>query len=149
MSTGEFCTREVVVTDKNSGIVEVARLMRQYHVGDVIVVERRGKENVPVGIITDRDLVVEVIAQQVDPEALTVSDIMSSELLSVKESEGIWETLLQMCERGVRRVPVVNDEGGLEGILAIDDMIELLAEELTLLARIARSGEDQERKKLE
>jgi len=149
MSTGEFCIRDVVIAEKKSGIIEVAQLMRKYHVGDVIVVEQRGEQKVPVGIITDRDIVVEVIAQQVDLNDVTAGDIMSYDLLSVQDKEGIWETLLQMCNRGVRRVPVVNDEGGLEGILAIDDMIELLAEELTLLAKISRSGQVREQKKRE
>lgn len=149
MSTGEFCTREVVITEKDSSILEVAQLMRTYHVGDVVVVEHRGEQAVPLGIITDRDIVVELIAQEVDLASVTAGDIMSYDLLSVREDEGIWEVLLQMCDRGVRRIPVVNEEGGLEGILALDDMIELLAEELTLLAKIARSGPDRERKKLE
>ncbi|MFZ5796900.1 MAG: CBS domain-containing protein [Thermodesulfobacteriota bacterium] len=149
MSTGEFCTREVIITEKETSILEVAQLMRTYHVGDVIVVERRGETNVPVGIITDRDIVVEVIAQEVDLNAVTVGDVMSYELLSVRQDEGIWEALLQMCDRGVRRIPVVNEAGGLEGHLALDDMIELLAEELSLLAKIAASGQERERKKLE
>lgn len=149
MSTGEFCTREVVITEKDSSILEVAQLMRTFHVGDVVVVEHRGEQAVPLGIITDRDIVVELIAQEVDLGSVTVGDIMSYDLLSVREDEGIWEVLLQMCDRGVRRIPVVNEEGGLEGILALDDMIELLAEELTLLAKIARSGPDRERKKVE
>jgi len=149
MSTGEFCTREVVITEKGASILEVAKLMRTYHVGDVIVVERRGEQNVPVGIVTDRDIVVELIAQEVDLGSVTVGDVMSYDLISVRQDEGIWEALLQMCDRGVRRIPVVNEAGGLEGILALDDMIELLAEELTLLARIAGSGPDRERKRLE
>ncbi|HBI16070.1 MAG TPA: CBS domain-containing protein [Desulfobulbaceae bacterium] len=148
MSTGEFCTREVVITEKGTSILEVAQLMRTYHVGDVIVVERRGEQAVPVGILTDRDIVVELIAQEVDLASVTVGDVMSYDLLSVREDEGIWESLLLMCDRGVRRIPVVNEAGGLEGILALDDMIELLAEELSLLARIAGRGPDRERNKL-
>lgn len=149
MSTGEFCTREVVIAEKSASILEVAQLMRTFHVGDVIVVERRGEQNVPVGIVTDRDIVVEIIAQEVDLNSVTAGDVMSYDLLSVREDEGVWEVLLQMCERGVRRVPVVNDGGGLVGVLAVDDMIELLAEELTLLSRIAGSSQNRERKKLE
>ena len=94
MSTGEFCTREVVITEKGSSILTVAQLMRTYHVGDVIVVERRGGQTVPVGVITDRDIVVEVIAQEVDLGSVTAGDVMSYDLLSVREDEGIWEVLL-------------------------------------------------------
>lgn len=147
MTTGEFCTREVVIAEKDASILEVAQLMRTYHVGDVIIVERRNEEAVPVGIVTDRDIVVEVVAQEVDLNTVRAADIMSYEPLSVGEDEGIWDVLLQMSERGVRRVPVVNGAGCLEGILSVDDMIELLAEELSLLARIAGSCQSRERNK--
>jgi signal-transduction protein with cAMP-binding, CBS, and nucleotidyltransferase domain len=148
MSSGEFCTREVVIVERKSSIPEAARLMREYHVGDLVVVEKRGQRNIPVGIITDRDIVVEVIARGVDPDMVTAGDVMSRELVTVRENDGVWESLLQMCTKGIHRVPVINEEGALEGILAADDMIELLAEELTLLARISRRGEDRERDKL-
>lgn len=149
MTTGEFCTREVVIAEKDASIHELAQLMRTYHVGDVIIVERRAEEAVPVGIVTDRDIVVEVVAQEVDLKSVRAADIMSYELLSVREDEEIWDVLLQMSEQGVRRVPVVNGGGGLEGVLALDDMIELLAEELSLLARIAGSCQTREQKKTE
>jgi CBS domain-containing protein len=148
MSVGEFCTREVVIAQRDADIVEVAQLMRTYHVGDVIIIERQGEKPVPVGVLTDRDIVVEILARQVDPAAVTAGDVMSRDLLTVSDREGIWEVMQQMRGRGVRRVPVVNAEGGLEGILAVDDMIELLADELTLLARIAGSGRKRERNKL-
>lgn len=149
MTTGEFCTREVVIAEKDASILELAQLMRTYHVGDVIIVERRAEEAVPVGIVTDRDIVLEVVAEEVDLNSVRAADIMSYELLSVREDEEIWDVLLQMSEQGVRRVPVVNGGGGLEGVLALDDMIELLAEELSLLARIAGSCQTRERKKTE
>lgn len=62
MSVGEICNREVVVADKEEDAREAARLMRQYHVGDLVVVERRGEESIPLGVVTDRDLVIEVLA---------------------------------------------------------------------------------------
>jgi len=148
MTAGEFCTREVVVAEKKASIVEVARLMREHHVGDVVVVDTDGDQAKPLGIVTDRDIAVEIVAQEVDPNGVTAGDVMGLDLVSVAEQTGIWETMLQMRSKGVRRVPVVNDSGGLEGILALDDLIELLAEELTLLARVAASGVAQERKKL-
>lgn len=149
MSVGEFCTREVVIANKKADITEVAQLMRKYHVGDVIVVERKDEQTIPVGIITDRDIVVELIAQKVDLDDVTAADVMSFDMLVVTTKDGIWETLQQMRSRGVRRVPVVNERGSLEGILCHDDMVELLAEELTLLARITGSCQERERKKLE
>lgn len=140
MSIGEFCTREVVIAERNTTIVEVAKLMRKHHVGDVVVIERQEDRVIPVGIITDRDIVVELIAEEVDPDSVTAADIMSMNLITAPEKEGIWDTLQRMRNKGIRRLPVVNDEGGLEGILTVDDLIELLADELALLAKITGRG---------
>ena len=136
MSVGKFCNREVVITDRQCSLLEVAKLMRQYHVGDVVVAESRGGQNFPVGIITDRDLVVDLIAKEIPLEFLVAGDMTSPNLVTVREGDGIWETLVIMRNKGVRRVPVVNDVGGLEGILTVDDLLELLAEELAALAKV-------------
>ena len=146
MTVGQFCNREVVVTSKNSTILEVARLMRQHHVGDVVVVaDGQSAQPVPLGIITDRDIVVELIAAEVDLDTVTVGDVMSFEITTVKEQDGIWETVQRMRAKGIRRVPVVNDKGGLEGILTADDLLELFSEELMQLARVADSEISREK----
>ncbi len=149
MSIGEFCTREVVVAERDTGIVELAQLMRTHHVGDVVVVEKQGELVVPVGIITDRDIVMELIAAQVDLDSVTTGDVMSPELITAGEKEGIWDTLQRMRSKGIRRLPVVNEDGGLEGILTVDDLIDLLAEELALLAKIADRGQALEEERRE
>ncbi len=149
MSIGEFCTREVVIVERGTGIVELAQLMRKHHVGDVIVVDIQGDLVVPVGIVTDRDIVVELIAGEVDLDSVTTGDVMSPELITAKEKEGIWDTLQRMSSRGIRRMPVINEDGGLEGILTVDDLIELLADELDLLAKIAGRGQELEEKRRE
>ena len=149
MSIGEFCTREVVIAERDTGIVELAKLMRAHHVGDVVVVEKQGDLLLPVGIVTDRDIAVELVAAEVDLNSVTTGDVMSPELIIARENEGIWDTLQLMRRKGVRRVPVVNEEGGLEGILSVDDLIDLLAEELDLLAKIAGRGLELEEEKRE
>lgn len=149
MSIGEFCTREVVIVERGTGIVELAQLMRKHHVGDVIVVDIQGDLVVPVGIVTDRDIVVELIAGEVDLDSVTTGDVMSPELITAKEKEGIWDTLQSMRSKGIRRMPVINEDGGLEGILTVDDLIELLADELDLLAKIAGRGQELEEKRRE
>ena len=118
---------------------ETAQLMREHHTGSVIVVQPAEDGNIPVGIVTDRDLVIEIIAQQVDVESVTVADVMSADLLLASESDGLWETLQRMRSRGVRRVPVVNDKQYLVGVLSVDDAIELLADELGAVSRLASS----------
>jgi CBS domain-containing protein len=136
MSVGEICSREVIVTEKSATVTQVAQLMRNEHVGDVIVVENRGGARVPVGIVTDRDLVVQVLAKDVPLDQCAIGDIMSYELVTAKETDGIWETLQRMRTRGVRRIPVVNASGALVGILTADDLVELLGEELSDLAKV-------------
>ncbi len=144
MPVSEVCNREVVVVHPNDTIFETAQLMRQHHVGDVLVVEDRGGRRVPVGIVTDRDLVVEVMASQLDPAVITVGDIMVSELATVEESTGLFEAIEYMRTKGVRRLPVVDDNGGLIGILTLDDLLEILAEELVSLAKLVRYEQRKE-----
>jgi CBS domain-containing protein len=144
MAVGEICNREVVVTGKSASVVEAAQLMRTHHVGDLIVVEERNGRNHPVGIVTDRDIVVEVVAAGVNPEALKVVDIMGPEVATVRESEGLFEALRYMRDKGVRRMPVVGSGGELVGILTMDDMLSLLAEEMTELAKLVSHERQRE-----
>jgi signal-transduction protein with cAMP-binding, CBS, and nucleotidyltransferase domain len=145
MSVGEFCNREVVVAEKSASITEVARLMREQHVGDVIIVERRAGVRAPLGIVTDRDLVIQILAKSTPVESCLVGDIMSFDLVTANETDGIWETLQRMRARGVRRVPVVNAAGALVGILTADDLLELLGEELSDLVKVIASQPARER----
>lgn len=144
MSIGEFCTREVVVAEKNIGVVALAQLMRKYHVGDVVIVEKHVDRMLPLGIVTDRDIVVELIAEEVDLESVTAGDMMSTDLITAKQKDGLWDTLQLMRSQGIRRLPVVSDQDFLEGILTVDDLIELLADELVILAKIAGRGQKYE-----
>ncbi len=144
MSVGEFCNREVVISDKATSLVEIAKLMRQHHVGCVVVTETLAENNVPIGIITDRDIVLEIVAPQLDFEAVAVGDVMSSDLLLAREVDGLWETLKRMRSRGVRRVPVVNDENILIGILTVDDILEILANEFSELVTLVNKERRKE-----
>jgi CBS domain-containing protein len=137
MPIGEFCNRSVVFATRKMSIAEAAQLMREYHVGDLVVVDVLDGKRMPVGIVTDRDIVVEIVAKSLDYNAFTVGDIMSPQLISVQKNEGVFETIRLMRDQGIRRIPVVNQEGGLEGIMAADDMLDLLAEEMTELAKVA------------
>ena len=144
MAVGELCNREVVITEKGLSVVAAAQLMRTHHVGDLVVVEERDGRKHPVGVVTDRDIVVEVVAAGVNPEALKVGDIMGPEVATVRESEGLFEALRYMRDRGVRRMPVVDREGGLVGILTLDDLLSLLAEEMTELAKLVSHERQRE-----
>ena len=144
MPIGEFCNREVVFATRNNTIPEAAQLMRQHHVGDLVVVDVIDGRRVPVGIVTDRDIVIEIIAKSLDFNDFTVGDIMSPHLVSVQESEGVFETIELMRNKGVRRIPVVDREGGLEGIVSADDILDLLAEEMTELAKVSPREQSRE-----
>jgi CBS domain-containing protein len=145
MTVGNICNREVVIATPETHLIAVAKLMREYHVGDVVVVAERDGKRTPVGIITDRDIVLAIIASEVNLNDVVASDIMTSELLTARERDSIWDTLQRMRSHGVKRLPVVNDRGGLEGILAVDDFLELISEELLALAQVARRQQQRER----
>jgi CBS domain-containing protein len=121
--------------------------MREHHVGDVVVVDEKDGVRKPVGIVTDRDIVIEIIAKELDLEQVAVGDIMSFDLVTARESDGIYETIQLMRAKGVRRLPVVNAKGALVGILAVDDIIGLLSEEMVELAKLISREQAMERKK--
>lgn len=136
MPIGDICVREVVIAMRDTTVQEAARLMRENHVGDLLVVDRANGRRTPLGIVTDRDIVVAVVALDLDPAALSVGDIMGPELETALETQGVFETIHQMRSAGVRRIPVVTPQGTLVGIVSIDDLIQLLAEEMTDLAKL-------------
>lgn len=144
MSIGDVCTRYIVTITKTASVAEAAALMRQEHVGDVIVIEEDGGRRYPIGIVTDRDIVVQVVAARADPERVLVGAIMTKELLTVDEDYGITETIRYMREKGVRRVPVLTRLGAIYGIVTLDDLLELLTGELADLARLIRREQRRE-----
>jgi len=117
MSVGELCNREVVIAERTLPVTEAARLMRSHHVGDLV---------------------------GVNPDALKVGDIMGPEVATVREGEGLFEALRYMRDKGVRRMPVVDGSGGLVGILTQDDLLGLLAEEMTELAKLVSHERQRE-----
>ncbi|MDH3392821.1 MAG: CBS domain-containing protein [Desulfobulbaceae bacterium] len=146
MSVGKFCNRQVVIAGCDRDIVAVAKLMRQYHVGTVVIVkEEEATPRIPVGIITDRDIVVELLAMEIALDSVTVGDAMSYQLATAHEADSIGDTLQTMRSKGIRRMVVVDDNGGLAGILTTDDLLELFAEELTSLATITIGQQSRER----
>lgn len=139
------CNRAVAFTTRDTTVAAAARLMRHGHVGSLVVVEQmNGGKRFPVGIVTDRDIVVEIIATGLDPNVITVGDIMAHELVVGRESDSVLETLEIMRFKGVRRLPTVGPDGQLVGIVTVDDLLEVLAEEFNELARIVAREQSQE-----
>jgi signal-transduction protein with cAMP-binding, CBS, and nucleotidyltransferase domain len=140
----DICTRETVTCRRNASALDVARLMRQRHVGDVIVVDDTEGCTAPVGVVTDRDLVVHVLAAGVDPESVTASDIMSDNPATALGSEAIFDAIWHMRGHGIRRLPIVDRRGALIGVVTADDVTRFLATELGEVARIAPQQTERE-----
>ena len=133
---GDVCERQVIYTTRDTTIFVASKMMRQYHVGTLVVVDEAHGKRVPAGILTDRDIVIGINALDLDSKALTVGDIMADELVTVRAGEGLLEAAEMMRYKGVRRLPVVDGDGNLAGIVSIDDLLESLTEEMTEMARV-------------
>ncbi len=146
MSVGDVCNENVITIGKDGAIEEAVALMREHHVGDVIVVETRNGVNVPIGILTDRDIVIEMLAKAVPLDAVSVGDVMSFDLVVANAEDEISATIERMRKKGIRRIPVVNLRGGLVGILSLDDLLEYVADQLQELADLVNKERKHEKK---
>lgn len=144
MNVGEICSRIVVVAESSTPVQQAAKLMRDHHIGALVVTEGSAGARRPIGIVTDRDLVVEVVAADVDYRTLTVGDIMSERPATLKETAGLFEIIAQMRGSGVRRLVVVDANEHLLGIVAMDDLLPVLAEELSSLAQAIKIEQRRE-----
>jgi CBS domain-containing protein len=144
MQVGDICTREVICASPTTTVAAAARTMRQYHIGDVMVTRMENGRRIPLGIVTDRDIVIGVVASDLAPGALTVGDIMGAELTTANERDDVFDVMQRMRNKGVRRMPIVDADANLVGIVSIDDIIEILAEEMSQLARLISREQVQE-----
>jgi signal-transduction protein with cAMP-binding, CBS, and nucleotidyltransferase domain len=119
--------------------------MRQFNNGTVVVVDRTGGGKHPIGIVTDRDLVFEVLARRVDAEQMCLEQLLTDDLPTAQSDDGFWETLERMRARGFRRVAIVDRPGDLVGVLAIDDVLDLLSDFQRRVIQIARPDNVAER----
>ena len=146
MTVGEVCKRSVVVAAKNETIVEAANHMRASHVGDLVVVEDRQGRRVPIGVITDRDIVVGAVAPNAGHiESLLVGDLMTPDVVTARETDPIEAALKKMEEHGIRRLPVVDGNGALVGIVTLDDALQVLTEQQIGLVKIVAEEQRHER----
>jgi CBS domain-containing protein len=141
----ELLTRHVAVAHRHEPLLEAIQRMRQEHVGALIVIDERDGFRMPIGILTDRDIVVGVLAKDVTHVGeLEVSDVMTPDLVTATEDEDVSEVLRRMRSFEVRRVPVVDAAGALRGILSIDDVIAGLSEELAEAASLVSRQRERE-----
>lgn len=144
MNVGSACNREVIVADRSSGVLEVARLMRDYHVGSIVVTEADEGGMRPVGIVTDRDLVVEILAQEVDARAVVLEDVMTHYPVAANEDDDLEYAVELMRDKGVRRVPVVDNSGFVVGILSMDDLLWEMSREFDSIASLVQREQRNE-----
>jgi CBS domain-containing protein len=136
MSIVDFCNRTVVCARPDTTILEASALMRQQHVGDILVVEEQPGRRRPVGIVTDRDIVVEVVSAGLDPTSVKLGDLLLRPLVTVKAHAGYAEAIELMTRNGVRRMPIVDNEGMLVGIITLDDLLQQLGTQIARLTKI-------------
>jgi CBS domain-containing protein len=146
MNIRDICTIQTISCNRDETVQGAALLMRKHHVGDLVVVDGSDGDAIPAGIVTDRDIVISVVALGLDPASLQVGDIMSDDLLTCREDDDVYQTIEHMRVRGIRRVPVVNAKGALVGIVSADDLLEFLAEEMGDLSRISGNQQAHEKR---
>ena len=146
MQLKDLCVLDVACCTPDITVSAAARLMREHHTGDLVVIDNADEEREPVGIVTDRDIVVEVLARGRDPSKTTVSEIMSKQLVIASGSEDAMQALQRMADHGVRRVPVVDDEQCVLGIVTLDDMLRVHAEQATSLAHVVSKEQSREQR---
>lgn len=144
MNVGQYCKRRVVAVSSAADVAEAARIMREEHVGFLVVHEQGDDLRRPMGVLTDRDIVLQVTARDVDARSVTVSDVMTRTPVIANESDDLGEALQAMRLAGIRRIPVVDTRGALSGILALDDVIELVTGLLCDMAGSIRTEQRQE-----
>lgn len=140
MNVGSICSRQVITATPQLDVQAAAELMRQEHVGFLVVVpeQPRGPQS-PLGVLTDRDIVVAVVAKRADPASLKVGDVMSIQPVVTGESDSVDHALRTMRTSGVRRLPVVNGRGEVVGVLSLDDLLEFVAGEMGSLSGAVRN----------
>jgi CBS domain-containing protein len=146
LTAGEICSRVVAVAYPSMALDEAARLMRERHVGCVVVVEEvSARESVVVGVLTDRDIAIGVVAADRDPHGMRVGDVMTRDVVKVREDDSLPDVLAAMRRKGVRRVPVTGPKDVLLGIVALDDVLEVLAQQMQAVAAAVSAAARHER----
>lgn len=146
MKLKDLCVLDVATCLRDHTITAAAQLMRERHTGDLVVIDDGDQEREPIGILTDRDIVIEVVARGRDPDKTTVGEVMSDRIVIASESEEPAQALERMAAHGVRRVPVVDDAGCVAGIIALDDILRVHAQEAARLLDVVTKEQTKEQR---
>lgn len=147
MKVGEYCNRYAVTIKPGASLAEAAALMREQHVGFLIVVDDSEPwRRAPIGVLTDRDIVVQVFAPGAAPQELSVADVMTRDPITASEQDDLGELLTRLRDSGVRRAPVVDASGNLLGVIAMDDAIEMVTNLLCDISGLIRQEQRVEKR---
>jgi signal-transduction protein with cAMP-binding, CBS, and nucleotidyltransferase domain len=132
----DLCSKKPVTIQSHQSLREAAQVMKKKHVGTLIVADSKGES--PIGIVTDRDLVVKAMADG-NADNYTVKDVMTSKLVSAKRGIGVFEAIELMQKKGVRRLVVVDESDQLCGMISTDDLVPMLGQEITGIGKLYES----------
>ena len=144
MLVKEICMGNVVVCGPETSATQAASLMRHRHVGDVVSVDDPNGQSVPLGVVTDRDLVVEVLGKGLDPAKTSVASLMRTPVVIARESEDTGTVIERMRAHGVRRLPVVAGEGEIVGIVTLNDLLKAVITDAGALLEVMTKGQMNE-----
>ena len=142
MNLKQFCRNDVIVIEDNKAVQEAAQLMKEEDIGCVIVVANNDPDSAgrkkPIGILTDRDIAINVVANSSDSNKVKVADIMCKAPLTINHNKDVSEAIMMLQDRGVRRAPVLDENENLCGIVTLDDMLVIMVNNLTNLANVVQ-----------
>ena len=133
-------THGVIATFPSATLDEAADTMRRCHVGALLVMDEEENTREPVGMVTDRDIVLQAVANGLAPQSVTVGEVMTREIVTIDSGADIPDALQRMRDSGVRRLVVTRRDGEVAGMLSVDDVVDGLASDLTNLAGLMRAG---------
>jgi CBS domain-containing protein len=136
MSISKYVNRNVCSLSEDASLSEAVTLMKDKNVGSIVIVKSVTSDPTPVGVLTDRDIVIKLLADEVNLKIISVKDTLTSTVCAIKEQEGMDETIELMCDNAVRRIPIVNEQGQLTGIVTLDDLIVALANKMHHLSEL-------------
>jgi CBS domain-containing protein len=144
MKVAAICTRELVMADHDASLQQAATLMREHHVGALLVVANGAEGMQAAGVVTDRDVVIEAVARGLDMAQTPVGRLAEGKLAVIRGESTLDEAIEAMKARGVRRLLVAGEGGAVQGIVTLDDLLDAVAHEVSGLARVARAGIERE-----
>lgn len=144
MNVGSICSHHLVTISRSGTLQQAATLMREHHVGSLVVTETRPEAEHIVGIVTDRDLAIEVLARGFDGEHMEVGQMIDGRVVSAPQEASLMDAVELMQVAGVRRLLVRTEDRQVVGVVSFDDLFEACVAQLNGLARVLRKGIERE-----